>query len=164
MDYSNRDTRPGELRPAFHGGSDGAPPSARDHHERVTQRGSGRGRCFSEQRHSNPRNRLPPYARRLTDDRRNSLAVLVGSAAWDRAKSETWFPGRKVLLPPGEHPSSFDWSLASGFPDAVIVAVGDPEPADIVRSLAAELLSHVGYVLHIGPGPVIRFEARRSAP
>lgn len=118
---------------------------------------------FSANKHSPSGRRPPPYSKQLRGDRQKTLAVLVGSAAWDRAKSPSWFPGRKIVLPPGEHPAAFDWSCVAGYPDAVIVTVGDPESLESITALAGELLRYVGQVLHIGPGPVIRFEPRRVA-
>jgi hypothetical protein len=113
--------------------------------------------------HTGPARRLPPYSKTMTAGRCDTLMVLTGSQAWDRAKSESWFPGRKLVLPIGENPRSFDWSIAAGFSDCIVFATGDPEPAAIIMALAGELLRYLSLVLYQGPGPLIRFETRRAA-
>ncbi|CAI8749192.1 hypothetical protein [Methylocaldum szegediense] len=161
MDFDNRDTRSGEVRPAFQGGSDGAPPSARDHHERVTLKGNGRGRCFSERSHYNAERivipfpsgpKLPPYARRVVALRRTRetlLEVLTGSAAMDEAarrfELEAKYgdpPTSFVALPFERNPSAYDWTFAAGM-DVAIITVGRPE-TDISLLHAASLVLTAG--------------------
>jgi hypothetical protein len=113
--------------------------------------------------HSADCRRLPPYAKTLISGRRGTLVVLTGSRGWERAKSPCWFPGSKIVLPPGGQPGGFDWSVAAGFSDSILFAAGEPEPADTIMALASELLRHIPLVLYVGPGPVIKFEARREA-
>jgi|GEM_PF-4102098 hypothetical protein len=168
MDFDNRDTRSGEVRPAFQGGSDGAPPSARDHHERVTQRGSGRGRCFSEPGHYTANRRvvvpfpvglkLPPsYGRRVVALRRTRetlLEVLTGSAAMDEAarrfELEAKYgdpPSLFAALPYQRNASGYDWSFCLEL-DVAIITVGRPE-TDISLLHLAQL------VLEAGAGTVV---------
>jgi hypothetical protein len=113
--------------------------------------------------HTEPCRRLPPYAKTLISGRRGTLVVLTGSRGWEWAKSPCWFAGAKLVLPPGEQPGGFDWSVAAGFSDCILFAAGEPEPADAIMALAGELLRHIPLVLYVGPGPVIKFEARREA-
>jgi hypothetical protein len=114
-----------------------------------------------------PRRKPPPYAHHLTGDRSNSLAVVIGSKAWERAKLPGWFPGRKVLLPPGEDPAGLDWSFVTGWPDIIIFAAGDPPPLSAVTALAAEILRHGRnlQVLYVEPeaGRIRRIKAAEGA-
>ncbi|MGX2030902.1 MULTISPECIES: hypothetical protein [Methylocaldum] len=171
MDFDNRDGRPGELRPAFQGGSDGAPPSARGHHEQATLKGNGRGRCFSEQSHYNAERivipfpagpKLPPYGRRVVALRRTreTLSILTGSAAMDEAarrfELEAKYgdpPTLFVCLPFERNPSGYDWTFCRGL-DVAIVSAGTSE-SDI------SLLHLAGLVLAAGAAHVVvRLAAR----
>lgn len=108
--------------------------------------------------------RPPPYAKKVVPRTGETLHILTGSQAWDRANSATWFPESKVVLPPGESPRTFDWSFVSQWPDVIIWCFGEPAQPDDIRSLAAELLQHVELVLYFGPNqPATRFHARREA-
>lgn len=107
----------------------------------------------------------PPYARHLDQLRPGQcLVVCTGSGAWDRAKFQTWFPGVKVVLPPGEDPDGYTWSMAAGH-DVMICGFGDLEPIAKIASLAGLLLAAgAGLVVHAPEhGPVTRIEARRAA-
>lgn len=108
--------------------------------------------------------RPPPYAKKVIPRTGESLHILTGSQAWDRANSETWFPESKVVLPPGESPRTFDWSFVSRWPDVIIWCFGEPATQEVIQSLAVELLQRVDLVLYFGPNlSAVRFSARKEA-
>ena len=106
--------------------------------------------------------KLPPYSRTLLPDASKTLHVLTGLGAWEKAKSRTWAYRRKVILPFQSDPRHFDWSIARGFGDCLIVNEGSPTHGDWIRILAAELLVHTNQVLYIGAGPTVRFDVRET--
>ena len=106
--------------------------------------------------------KLPPYSRTLLPDASKTLHVLTGLGAWEKAKSRTWAHRRKVVLPFQSDPRHFDWSIARGFADCLIVNEGSPTHGDWIRILAAELLVHTDRVLYIGAGPTVQFDVRET--
>ena len=106
--------------------------------------------------------KLPPYSRTLLPDASKTLHVLTGLGAWEKAKSRTWAYRIKDVLPFQSDPRHFDWSIARGFADCLIVNEGSPTHGDWIRILAAELLVHTDRVLYIGAGPTVRFDVRET--
>jgi hypothetical protein len=107
--------------------------------------------------------RNPPYSKQLNRSKR-TLWICCGSYAWERVTWPTWMPGAKVLLPLGEHPSSFRWNCAEGFEDCVIIAEGKQPYLDEITYLAGELLVYVDLVIFIdNKGNTHRFDAEREA-
>ena len=104
--------------------------------------------------------RFPPYAKRLKPSQLRTIWVCIGSDCWGRANSPTWFPGCKVLMPPGENPCSFKWSFVAGFADVAIIADGEQPGADVITDLVRELLIHSDSVLLL---PVDRVPVKFSA-
>jgi hypothetical protein len=110
-----------------------------------------------------PAKKQPPYARQL--DQLHScqcLIVCTGSGAWERGKFPTWFPNSKVVLPPGEDPATFNWSMAAGH-DVVIVGFGELEPIATIAKLAGLLLAAGASLVWYWPErePVMRIDAAR---
>jgi hypothetical protein len=105
----------------------------------------------------------PPYYNSLTLDKRNNLVVCTGSGAWSRAKSATWFPGYKLVLPFGEDPAAYTWSVAAGY-DVMIAGFGDLEPIAIIAKLGGLLLAAgAGLVLYMPErGPITRIITARK--
>jgi hypothetical protein len=105
----------------------------------------------------------PPYYNSLTLDKRNNLVVCAGSGAWARAKSATWFPGCKLVLPFGDDPAAYAWGAAAGH-DVLIAGFGDLESIAIIAKLAGLLLvSGAGLVIYAPErGPMTRFVAKRT--
>jgi hypothetical protein len=113
-----------------------------------------------EQRHFT---KNPPYGKRLNPNGQN-LIVCTGSGAWDRAKSQTWFPGCKVVLPFGDDPAAYAWSIAAGH-DVMIAGFGDLEPIAIIAKLAGLLLAAGAGLVIYAPekGRVTRIDVRKEA-
>jgi hypothetical protein len=106
----------------------------------------------------------PPYFNSLNLKAKNCLVICTGTGAWERAKSSTWFAGCKVVLPFGDDPAAYAWSVAAGH-DVLIAGFGDLEPIAIIAKLAALLLAvGAGLVIYAPDhGAVIRIDARRTA-
>jgi hypothetical protein len=123
------------------------------------------GNTNGVQKHSKQRHftRIPPYGNRLNLNGQN-LIVCTGSGAWERAKSQTWFAGCKVVLPFGDDPAAYAWSAAAGH-DVLISGFGDLEPIAIIAKLAGLLLAAVAGLVLYAPdrGPMTRIDARRAA-
>jgi hypothetical protein len=105
----------------------------------------------------------PPYYNSLTLDKKNNLVVCAGSGAWARAKSQTWFPGSKLVLPFGDDPAIYAWSVAAGH-DVLIAGFGELEPIAIIAKLAGLLLvAGSGLVIYAPErGPMTRFVTKRT--
>ena len=115
------------------------------------------------QRHYTPKK--PPYANQLNLSAGACLVICTGSKGWQRAKFSTWFPGAKVVLPFGDDPAAYAWSMAAGY-DVMITGFGDLEPIATIVSIAGLLLAAgAGLVLYVPErGPVTRINAvRREA-
>lgn len=82
--------------------------------------------------------RLAPYGKRLTPGSAGSIAVLTGARAWERAVSETWFPGHKLVLPTHEDPGIYLWPVEDR--DCLIFSFGKPEPPGLLQALSVELV------------------------
>jgi hypothetical protein len=107
--------------------------------------------------------RKPPYTSRLNLEDQN-LVVCTGSGAWDRAKSQTWFPRCKVVLPFGDDPAAYTWSVAASH-DVLIAGFGNLEPINTIAQLASLLLAAgAGLVLYAPEcGPLTRIIPRKEA-
>jgi hypothetical protein len=132
-------------------------PNAQKPRKSGDQRGS---RNHPEQRHSI---KTLPYGKQLNPNGQN-LIVCTGSGAWDRAKSQTWFPGCKVVLPFGDDPAAYAWSIAAGH-DVMIAGFGDLEPIAIIAKLAGLLLAAGAGLVIYAPekGRVTRIDVRKEA-
>ncbi|MGZ8194571.1 MAG: hypothetical protein ACXWTH_02990 [Methylosarcina sp.] len=106
----------------------------------------------------------PPYANQLNLTEQSNLWVCTGSGAWERAKLPSWFPRSKVLLPLGDDPNNYTWTVAAGH-DVVIGGFGELEPISTIALLGALLLAFGASLVIYTPerGPVTRIEARRAA-
>lgn len=99
--------------------------------------------------------RAPPYAKAIKaklaepetwgsycgtspDGRHLTFFVAAGSDAWGwvHSRLDRFFT---TLLPPGEDPDLFDWSVLKDHPPVLIVATSELDPA-IVDSLATALV------------------------
>lgn len=96
-----------------------------------------------------------PYSLSLTPNTDETLGVLIGSGAWDRAKSSTWFKGRKVVMPSGQNPSAFNWTVARGFHDSIIWSFGRQPTDRLVSEIASQLLAYHSRVLLMHEGTLI---------
>jgi hypothetical protein len=113
----------------------------------------------------NGKAKRPPYAKALDTVRHGRLLIVcTGSDAWNRAQSTTWFPGCKVILPPGEDPAAYDWLVAVNH-DVIIGGFGNLEPIGTIAKLAGLLLAAGARLVLYAPerGPITRIEARRAA-
>jgi hypothetical protein len=106
----------------------------------------------------------PPYYNSLTLDKRNSLVVCTGTGAWSRAKSATWFPGCKLVLPFGDDPAAYVWGAAAGH-DVLIAGFDELEPIAIIAKLAGLLLAAGAGLILYAPerGPITRIASRKEA-
>jgi hypothetical protein len=107
----------------------------------------------------------PPYARRIDTARSGGMVVVcTGSEAWRRAQSPTWFAGYKLVLPPGEDPTAYDWRIVAD-QDIIIGGFGNLEPIGTIAKLAGLLLAAGARLVLYAPerGPITRIEARRAA-
>ena len=86
-----------------------------------------------------PNHRKPPYAKRLDPASRQSIFILTGTGAWDRADSDTWFPGCKLVLPFGVDPFRYFWPVASR--DCVIFEFGHGEGHSRLVALSVALIA-----------------------
>jgi hypothetical protein len=105
----------------------------------------------------------PPYSMRLEGLRDHAcLIICTGSDGWSRAKSPTWSPGRKVVLPYGDDPATYDWRVAATN-HVIIAGFGDLETIDTITQLAGLLLAVGSNLVLYSPelGKLTRFEARR---
>ncbi|MGZ8927659.1 MAG: hypothetical protein ACXW03_04275 [Methylobacter sp.] len=105
-----------------------------------------------------------PYSNQLNLSAGACLVVCTGSGAWERAKFPTWFPGCKVVLPFGEEPEIYTWSIATGH-DVVIGGFGDLEPIATIARLGALLLAFGTSLVIYAPerGPIMRINANKEA-
>jgi hypothetical protein len=82
---------------------------------------------------------LPPYARDMNAALwRHSVWVLTGTDAWSRAKSRTWFPGQKVLLPYGEAIGRYRWPVSGR--DCIVASFGQSETRKRLIELSVALV------------------------
>lgn len=73
-----------------------------------------------------------------------SLMVIAGPRAWDEGKA---WDGRAVILPPGEMPELFDWSVVTASPCHHAFVIDTGEQADTLQRLGRALI-HAG-ALHV---------------
>lgn len=109
--------------------------------------------------------RPPHYAKRLYSPNPSRLLVVcTGSDAWHRAQMATWFPGRKVVLPPSADPAAYIWDVAAGL-DVMIAGCGDLGPINIVAKLGGLLLAAGALSVLYAPehGKLVRIIAGREA-
>jgi hypothetical protein len=131
--------------------------------QKPRQSGDQRGfQKHSERHHSIKKRKLPPYALRANPGNQN-LIVCTGSGAWERGKSSTWFPGCKIVLPFGDDPAAYAWSVAAGH-DVLIAGFGDLEPIAIIAKLAGLLLAAGAGLVIYAPerGPITRIDRRAA--
>lgn len=124
--------------------------------------GAGGFQNTSQQRHFIKK---PPYYNSLDLSHPSCcLIVCTGSGAWERAKSSTWFPGCKIVLPFGHDPASYAWSVAAGH-DVLITGFGDLEPIAIIAKLGGLMLAAGACLVIYAPecGPVTRIDAHKEA-
>jgi hypothetical protein len=130
-----------------------------------TKKPPERGGAGGFQKHSKPRHstKKPPYTNRLNLNGQ-SLIVCTGSDAWDRAESQTWFPRCKVVLPFGDDPAAYAWSVAAGH-DVLIAGFGNLEPIGTIAKLAGLLLAVGASLVLYAPerGPLTRITLRKEA-
>lgn len=99
--------------------------------------------------HSPPRNgrpptlrpKRPPYAGTLNPrpSRYQSLFIVTGSAGWDAFRHGG--TGYAVLLPYQVDPASFRWPDLSAWQDGLILARGEQESSDTIKTLVSCLLA-----------------------
>jgi hypothetical protein len=102
---------------------------------------------------------LPPYSKYLDAELwQGTLFVLTGDDAWSSAKSRTWFPGQKVLLPYGEDIGRYRWPVSGR--DCIVASFGTPEPRKRLIELSVALARDgATFVLWLGletPSPIFR--------
>ncbi|MDD5036672.1 MAG: hypothetical protein PHE55_18185 [Methylococcaceae bacterium] len=119
------------------------------------------------------RRKLPPFARHLDPADQDTIAVLTGGNAWQRAKSPYhWFQGRRLLLPFGDDPAAYRWPVAGR--ECLVFGFGKPEPRERLIALSVELVrsgalfvlwswSDSGGPLCKLPSPIFRGETVRRA-
>ena len=90
-----------------------------------------------------------PYSKRLVPCVGRTLNVLTGSGGWDRAASETWCHGVKVVMPLGSDPEGYDWSPARSFTGSIIWAFGKSEPLSVIDDIAGHLMQFHHLVLFV---------------
>lgn len=80
---------------------------------------------------------LPPFGARILEAVRRgehpNVFITAGSDAWHRHEIRT----ERVVLPPGEDPTAFDWTFMRGLEPTI---VGDDCPMPILEKLAWCLL------------------------
>jgi hypothetical protein len=82
---------------------------------------------------------LPPYAQQLDRTRwRASLWVITGSGAWQKARSQTWFPGQKIILPFGDDIGRYRWPVAGR--ECIVASEGEPESRPRLVNLSVALV------------------------
>jgi hypothetical protein len=111
---------------------------------------------------------LPPYSKYLDPALwPGTLFVLTGSGAevWEMAKSRSWFPGQKVLLPYGEAIGRYRWPVSGR--DCIVASYGNPEPRKRLIELSCALVQDgATFVLWLGletPSPIFRPVATGAA-
>jgi hypothetical protein len=131
--------------------------------------GNPAGGRFLKSEHSLPPHRLkkPPYFNSVDLSKQNAcLVIFTGSDAWLYGRLPDFYSHCKVVLPPGDDPGLYDWSVARGS-DVVIFPFGDYEPLAVIARLAGLLLAvGAGLVVYCpepGRGGITRFDARRAA-
>lgn len=80
-------------------------------------------------------NKLPTRIRA----RKAGTYIIAGSRAWQKAK-EIENTHRFVMLPPGDDPAQYDWSLLAGHDPIVTLVAGDPLTKDEYDALATALM------------------------
>lgn len=107
--------------------------------------------------------KFPPFAKRLREGAGHTLWVCIGSHAWDRCKSETWMPGCKTLLPPGDDPTAYRWDFARTFDDVVLVEDGIGIGGAALKAIASEILPYTTQLIYLSDkGNPVRFTARSA--
>jgi hypothetical protein len=112
-----------------------------------------------------PAAKQPPYARRIDTARSGGMVVIcTGSEAWRRAQSPTWYAGHKLVLPPDEDPTAYDWRIVAD-QDIIIGGFGDLEPIGTIARMGGLLLAAGAHLVLYAPerGPITLIEARRAA-
>jgi hypothetical protein len=127
-----------------------------------TQKPPMQGNIDGFRKHSIQHNftRKPPYAKSL-NLRGQNLVICTGSGAWELAKSQTWFHRCKVVLPFGDDPSAYTWSIAAGH-DVIVAGFGELESISTIAKMGGLLLTAgAGLVLYAPEqGPMMRINAR----
>jgi len=96
---------------------------------------------------------------------RASLWVFTGSGAWDLAKSRTWFPGQKILLPFGEDIGRYRWPVSGR--ECIVASEREPESRPRLVNLSVALITAGAvFVIWNGleyPAPIFRPSVQRVA-
>lgn len=122
--------------------------------------------------------RIPPYARQLrarlasaaerkraygtsANGERVTFWVAAGADAWQWVRERPHFLA--TLLPSGEVPEVFDWSICHGQPPTLVVVVGTLPP-DIPQRLAVAILRDGGerVIVYFPNGQSMRFVVERG--
>lgn len=123
--------------------------------------------------------RLPPFAHQLrvalsqpagwlgfmgtsADGTKPTLWVLAGSGAWDLSRE--WRDLRRlfVVLPPGDDPAGFNWSVLAGHDPVVLKVVGDLAGAEVQALVLALMRDGVQRVLFAGAGGLALYRTGAS--
>ena len=123
--------------------------------------------------------RLPPYAHALrvalsqpagwlrvmgtsADGQHPTLWVLAGAGAWDLARE--WKDLRRLflVLPPGENPAGFNWSVLAGHDPVILKVAGDLAGAEVQALVLALMRDGVQRVLLAGEGGLALYKVEAS--
>lgn len=115
--------------------------------------------------------KLPPYAKSLLELRRNpehwatllrafTVHVFCGSKAWQEAQNAIRAGWGFVLLPPGENPEGYDWSVCAGYDPVLICVHGNMAAAVFDRLGRALIRDGVTRALCIGDSDPFVFVAK----
>lgn len=120
---------------------------------------------FERQANSISKRPLAPYSRRLDPEAHNSIAVLTGDMAWERAVSPScWFQGARLLLPFGENPSRYTWPVSGR--DCILFSFGKEELHETLVRLSMELVQAgaLFVIWNFGPKPALVFRGQQWMP
>lgn len=125
------------------------------------------------------RRRLPPYAHALrvalsqpagwcqfmgtsADGTKPTLWVLAGSGAWDMARE--WKALRRLflVLPPGEAPAGFNWSVLAGHDPVILKVAGDLAATEVQALVLALMRDGVQRVLLADEGGLALYKVEAS--
>lgn len=95
-------------------------------------------------------------------DQGETVVLLVGSEAWTRAKSKTWFFRCKVVVSEDLPLDRIDWSFLRRFEDTLIFVFGDRPRMEFITKVAAHVLGYHELVLLViaRDGATLRFNSK----